>query len=896
MTHDEFTNRRPVELPASTSRIGKAIDDELAFHIEERVRELIASGVSADDARERALSEFGELAATRRDLQQIDEEASRRQSWSERGADFWIDLKRTARVLSRRPGYVAIAAFTLALGMGANAAMFAVTDRLLLSPPPHIRDARSVVHFRFDEAQPQSGRIVWVGAPYPFYRALLDARPDFDVAGYAPLSVPLRAGGTHRTGAVTAVTPGYFSLLGTRPALGRFPDRAEHADERIAVISHALWTRDLAGADVLDSVITLGTERYTIVGVAPRSFTGAGIMPVDVFIPLGSAPTLPANWQTRQNLRLLSVLARPHAGASTQAMEAQATRLYLTSRAGTPQADSTARVKASMLVPGRKPEGDMTTDARVTLWLQAVSVLVLIIAIANVANLMLLRGLERRRETAVAVALGVNRTRLVRGVVLESLLLGMAAAVLAMMMSRASGPFLWSLLLPTGADVSGTALRDSLVVGVIALGSILAMSTVPVALQLRTKVGDVLRDGSRGASRRGSLTGDLLVVVQVACAVILLVGSGLFVRSMLRLDGLDLGFQVNRIVAVHIDHGRGRDAVAARQFLEEAEARVRSVPGVEVVSTSLTAPYRPSLSPPINLPGHETLPGVGPNALGYPSFIAITPDFFATMGLTLQRGRGFGTQDGATAPLVTIVDATMARTFWPAGNAIGGCFRIGADTMPCRTVVGIVEDTKRSPIETNHSARYYLPLSQSPVSQTNHYLFARTTLAPAALIEPVRNAVIGSESSPPLVDVLPMTKFLEPYTRPWRLGRAVFVAFGVLSTIIATIGLYGVISFGILQRRRELGIRVALGATGGSVVRLVMGGAGKRTLLGLVAGSVGALLLGAGLRDVLFQTSAVDVPAYAASMIVVTLATIVACIAPAMRAVRVDPTVTLKGE
>jgi putative ABC transport system permease protein len=182
------------------------------------------------------------------------------------------------------------------------------------------------------------------------------------------------------------------------------------------------------------------------------------------------------------------------------------------------------------------------------------------------------------------------------------------------------------------------------------------------------------------------------------------------------------------------------------------------------------------------------------------------------------------------------------------------------------------------------------------VSQTNHYLFARTRLAPAALIEPVRNAVIGSESSPPLVDVLPMTKFLEPYTRPWRLGRAVFVAFGVLSTIIATIGLYGVISFGILQRRRELGIRVALGATGGSVVRLVMGGAGKRTLLGLVAGSVGALLLGAGLRDVLFQTAAADVPAYAASMIVVTLATIVACIAPAMRAVRVDPTVTLKGE
>ena len=894
MTNEEFSNRRPVEMPLNSARINRAIDDELAFHVDERIRELIASGVPPQLARERANTEFRGLDATRHDLQRIDEDASRRQSVGEHIADFWMDLKRTTRVLSRRPGYVTIAAFTLALGIGANAAMFAVTDRLLLSPPPHIRDARDVVHLRFDEAR-EAGRIVWVGAPYPFFRALLDAQPAFDIAGYLTQSMPLRTGSTHRTASVTAVTPGYFTLLGTRPALGRFFD-GDESGERAVVISHSLWTRELAESDVVGSDITLNGERYTIVGVAPRGFTGAGIAPVDAFIPLGSSPSLPANWQTRLDFRMLMMLARPHAGTTQQAMQAEATRLYQTSRRGLPQFDSTARVLTAALVPGRKPEGEMTTDARVTLWLQGVSILVLIIAIANVANLMLLRGLERRRETAVAVALGVSRMRLARSVVLESLLLGILAGLMAVMMSRWSGPFVWSLLLPVGADIASTSLRDSILIGLVTASSVVVMSVVPVALQLRTKVGDVLREAARGSSRRGSLMGDALVVIQVACAVVLLVGSGLFVRSMWRLDGLNLGFDVGRVVAVHVDHGQARDSAGAAQFLRDATARVRAVPGVDLVAASLTAPYRPSSSPTVHLPGRDQLPGVGPNALGYPTFIAITPEFFAVMGLALQRGREFGAEDGATTPLVTIVDATMARTFWPAGDAIGNCFRIGADTMPCRTIVGIVQDTRRSPIEKTHSPRYYLPLAQAPVSQTNHYLFARTALPTAALVAPVRDAILAGDAPPPLVEVSPMKKFLDPYTRPWRLGRAVFVAFGVVSTIIATIGLFGVISYGILQRRRELGIRMALGATHGTVLRLVLSGAGKRTVVGLVAGSLGAVLLGSGLEDLLFQTSAMDVPAFVASMLVVAFATVIACVVPALRATRVDPTVTLKAE
>jgi predicted permease len=902
MTHNDSSNDRPsFELPVSRQRIGRAVDDELAFHLDARVDELVASGMDPESARRSALKEFGDLDSARNELRRIDELAARRSWASEAIADLGTDARRTIRALGRRPGYAIIAILTLALGIGANSAMFALVDRLLLSPPPHIRDADNVVHLRFDEAQLQSGRIIWVRAPYPFYRALARAPRSFDVAGSTILELALRttSAGQARAATVTAVTPGYFSLLGTRPALGRFFVDGDAGDSRAAVISHALWVREFGAAeDVLGRSVTLGNEAFRIVGVAPRGFTGVRIEPVDAWIPLtATTPGLPNGWQDRPFDRGIAIIGRPYRGATRDAMLAAATQHYRASRAGTPDEDTTAFVRASGLTPGRDSDGSVTPESRVAIWLQGVSLLVLLLAVANVANLLLLRAIDRRRETGVSMALGVSRIRLVRQVVLESLALGTIAAVLAVVLTRWAGPVLWRVLLPEGAEASTTPWRDGAIVAALAVGSALAMTIVPAVLQLRTPANDALRSGSRSVSRRGSRMGDLLVIVQVACAVILLVGSGLFVRSLLRVADLDLGFKLDRAVAVQIDHTQsGVDSTVVRRYVLDAEARIRALPGVQSTAISYTAPYQASPTLPVFLPGHDKLPGVGDGALGYPSFLMVSPEFFATMGLSILQGRTFANVDAPTSPNVVIVDATMARTFWPNGNALGQCFRVGADTAPCRTVVGIVQDTRRSITGRNHALRYYLPIAQVPSGQTRRFVFVRTVGSPESMIRPLRAAATMASSSVPLVEVFPMRQLLDPYTRQWRLGRVVFVAFGLLATIIATIGLYGVIAFGVAQRRREFGIRIALGAPTATVLSSVVKSAGVRAVLGCLVGSVGAFVLGQRLRDLLFQTSATDVLVFILALLVVTGATLVACAVPAWRAVRVDPTVSLRAD
>jgi len=895
---DTTPDRRALELPANRTRIGRAVDAELAFHIDERVRELVASGVDATTARARATAEFGDLEAARLDLRRIDELAARRSLISESVADLFTDARRSARGLLRRPAYALVAIATLALGIGANSTMFSLVDRLLLSAPPYIRDPDAVVRLRFDNAQPQSGRITWVRAPYDFYRVLTEAQPRFDVAGTTVLAMTMRVNTERRAATIVATTPRYFALLGVQPVIGRFPIDHDASDARSVVLSHALWTRELGGAtDVIGRDITIGEETFRVIGVAPRGFTGDGIEPVDAWIPLTeSTPGLPRGWQTAQFDRRISVVARPAAGVTPTAMNAEATRHYLAWSMAQPNGDTTARVLLRSLVPGRDSDGAMTPESRVAVWLQAVSVLVLIIAVANVANLLLLRAIDRRRETAVCMALGVGRIRLVRHIMLESLWLGGMAAVIAAVLARWAGPFLWRLLLPAGAESSVTPWRDAAVVGALALGSALAMTVVPALLQLKTPTNDALRNGARGASRRGTVAGDVLVVVQVACAVVLLVGSGLFVRSLLRVSALDLGFQLDRVLAVRTDHGQSRaDSAVVDRFLRDAADRLRGLPGVTHVAAGLTAPYKPSMTVPVFLPGRTELPGVGQNALGYPSFFAVSPEFFATMGLTMVSGRGFGLADAGSAPRVVIVDATMARTFWPDGDALGKCFHVGADTAPCRTIVGIVEDSKRTPIETAHSLRYYLPLAQVPTGRMERYLFVRTARTPASMVAPVR-AAVTAVSATPFVEVFPMTEVLDPYTKPWRLGRAVFVAFGVLATVIATIGLYGVIAFGVTQRRRELGIRIALGAPRSRVLRSVALSAGVRMAIGCVVGAAGAVVLGRRLHDLLFRTSPTDPLVFTVALGIVVLATLAACAVPAWRAVRVDPTVSLRSE
>jgi predicted permease len=619
--------------------------------------------------------------------------------------------------------------------------------------------------------------------------------------------------------------------------------------------------------------------------------------PADAWVLMSNAtPTLPADWSTRQNVRFVSTVARLRVGVPAARVSAEASVVYRGSLAATESRDSTALIHLQDLSPGRNDMGGLIPEVRVALWLQAVSLLVLLIAIANVTNLLLLRAVDRHRETAVRLALGISRGRLFRHLALESLVLSSLGGVAAVLLAKWTGPLLWRLMLPGDASVYVAEGRMIAVTALVALAAGVLTTVLPAIVQRTTHVADLLR-GARGATRRTSSIGEGLVVLQVALTVVLIVGAGLFVRSMIRVSELDLGFAAENVVATRVNaRGAGQDSASAAATLEAARIAVQAVAGVSGVALGQTAPFRPSLNVPVFLRGSAQLPGVGPERLGYPTFFAVSPEYFDVMGIPLLRGRGFTPADQRGSARVMVVDATMARTFWPDGDALGQCLQLGADTVPCTTVVGVVRDTRRMVAGERHSLRFFLPLPQTPVRSSERYVFARTVRDARAMEPTIRSAGMAALASAPFVEVTAIERLMDPQTRQWKLGTAAFLAFGVLATLVATVGLYGVVSFGVARRDRELGVRRALGAPQSTLVGFVLRGALGRSLLGLGIGAILSYVLAKRIHDLLFRPSAADASTFGFALAIVILATIVASIAPMWRAIRADPMQALRSE
>ena len=890
-----------IELPSRSDRIDRAIDDELRAHLDERIAELTANGVSGEAARAQALYEFGDVDSARRDLRRIDERSARRIDLSEWIVDLGSDVWRTVRSLARRPAFTLTATMTLALGIGVNAVMFGLVDRLLLSPPPQLHEPNELVDLLYDTANDDGGRITWNSTSYPAYQALAGRVSSFaKTAAYAALRLGFADGPIAEEVSVSAVTRSYFETLGPRPAAGRFfvASRDAGGDARTLVISHALWSRHFsADASAIGRRVTLGGQLFTIVGVAPRGFIGVGMDPADAWVLMADGtPTLPADWATRQNIRFVSIVARLRPGIPAARASTEASRVFRGSLADAQSRDTTAIVRLRDMSPGRNDMGGLIPEVRVALWLQGVSLLVLLIAIANVTNLLLLRAVDRYRETAVRLALGISRSRLIRHLALESLVLATVGGLAAILLARTAGPLLWRLMLPGNSAMYVAHARLVAITALAALTSAALITVLPILMQRAVHVVDLLR-GARGASQRTSSIGEALVVLQVALTVVLIVGAGLFVRSMVRVSQLDLGFAAENIVATRVNlRGAGQDSVSATAMLLAARASVERVAGVSGVALGQTAPFRPSLNLPVFLRGSAQLPGVGPERLGYPTFFAVSAEYFDVMGIPLLRGRAFTPADQRGSARVMVVDATMARTFWPDGDALGQCLQLGADTVPCTTVVGVVRDTRRMIAGESHSLRYFLPLSQTPIRSSERYVFARTARSARSMEATIRSAVMAALASAPFVEVTAIERLMNPQTRQWKLGTAAFLVFGVLATLVATIGLYGVVSFGVARRQRELGIRRALGAPRSTLLGFVLRGALGRSIVGLVVGGLLAYVLSQRIRDLLFRPTGADASTYAVAVAIVIAATVVASIAPAWRAIRADPMQALRSE
>ncbi len=892
---------RRFRLPGLPRRVERDVDDELRFHLEMRAAELERSGLSPNHAREEAERRFGDVPGARAELAVIDQRRLRDERRAELVGGMLRDFRYAFRALRHEPGFTLAVVATIGFGLGATSAMFGILDRLLLQPPPHIADPNTIGKIYYTEF------FSWIGGPvtqsstsYPDFLTIRDNVPALrGVAAYFPNQASLGRGRNARQARRVSVSGEYFRVLGVQPALGRFwgPEVDEQSfGAALAVISDGFWRRQFGRDEgVIGRTIELDATSFTIVGVAPPGFTGVDLRPVDVWVPLGTvgAAMVGDGWAEASGWRWIRLVGRLADSATRAQFDAQATASYRAALRERNRPDSTAKVTLGSIIAARGPNGSGSgaTEARIALWLSGVALLVLAIACANAANLLLARSLRRRREIGVRVAIGASRARLVRQMFVESIVVALLGGGTGLVLARWGGGFLRALLLPDIAwrenalDPRLLAVAGGLIV-VVAL----ATGVAPIMQTLSTNLTENLKGGVReGVSGRSRLRA-ALVLVQATLSVVLLVGAGLFVRSLRNVRGIELGFDASRVLLIDLNLNNV-DAEVRGELYQTARDRVALLPLVEQASVATSAPFWSAMSTSLRIPGLDSLPR---SSDGGPYYNAVTPEFFATLGTPIVRGRGFLESDDRGAR-VAVVSETMARMLWRGEEPIGKCMYVGADTVPCSTVVGVAHDARRQSLTDDAPVlQYYVPLEQRQVSTGLRVLFVRTRGDPQMALEGVRREVQSVSTDLPFPTVQYVSRQIEDEVRPWKLGATLFTVFGTLALGLATLGLYSVVAYSVMQRRHEMGVRVALGARGIDVAHLVLTETLRVIGLGLGLGITIAVIAGRWIEPMLFQISPRDPLVF--SSVTVTLLVVGACasLVPARRAALVSPAEVLK--
>lgn len=882
----------------------RELDDELQFHRELEEMQQRSAGSGPNDARAAARWRLGSPTYHR-------EEARHMTGFG------WLvslsqDVRFVARSLRRDPAFTAFVVATLALGIGANAAMFGVVDRLLLRGPEHVRDSGRVMRLYLTDRPPGMSEYTTGTFGYVTYEVLRAGTHSFaDLAVYNHPDVIVGQGADARKLPASYVSASFFPLLGVQPALGRFFNAQEDATtgaRHVAVIGEGLWSREFArDPHVLGRTIVIGDEPYTIVGVAPRGFTGAELEPVDLWLPMSVlGPRVTQDWTHAWNAQWMRVIGRLKPGVSPEQAAAEATAVQRSASSASGSFTPQARLS---LRPLRYDErGAEPAEDAVSRWLVGVTLIVLLIACANVTNLLLARAVKRRRELTVRLALGVGRWRLARLLLAESVLLALAGSLAGLVVAYFLASVLRRVLLPAVAWTSSPLDGRALVAATAMAGIVgLVIGLAPALRATRADLSSGLKAGARDSGGRRSRLRTGLTVAQAALSVVLLVGAGLFVRSLWNVRSLDLGFDPERVLSVGIEWpglGRiadplARDQARARRkaFYASALERVRALPGVETAALTVGMPFRMSFRVQVHLPGQDSLPRF---PSGTPNISAVTSDYFATMGTRLLRGRTFTMGDHAGTERVAVVNSTMARTLWPGTSAIGECLLIrygrNQPEQPCTRVVGVVADARQFRLREPPHMQYYVPLGQEAGFSGTLLLVRPTRGDPAALAPTVRHALFGLDRSLPYIDAQTVQDLVDPQARPWRLGASVFGFAGLLALLVAAVGFYGLWSYLVAQRTREIGVRIALGARAGRIVGLVLREGLAMTLLGVAMGAALALAASRYLRSLLFDTSPRDPTVYAIVAVSMVSVAVMASMLPAWRANRVDPIEALRAE
>jgi predicted permease len=883
-------------------RLEREMAEEIQFHRNLAERDARAAGLTPAEASYEAKRRFGNATA-------VAEES--RDRWSLPRLDqIQQDVRYALRGLRRSPGFTTTAVVTLALGIGANVAMFSVVDQLMFKPYPYLRDpatARRIYTWAIDRGQEQ----VRGGE----YTRLLDLRrftTSFSqFAGFATQSLAVGFGEQARDRRIATVSGTFWDFFDAKPVLGRFFTPAEDQTPRgaeVSVLSYSFWQSEFGGSrDVIGKRLQVGHIPTTIVGVAPRGFIGIFDPEPAIYIPItlyaGSNQNLQDRneYYTRYNWGWMSTMVRQKPGVSQAAADADVTQAFRRSWALSEEQDG-----AIVDLDRDRPRGvsgplklaagpTATAESKMAIWVAGVTLIVLLIACANVANLSLARAIRRQREIAVRLALGVSRTRLTAQMLLESVLLAVIGGIAGVIVAH-WGSVAIQRMLVTSTDVLRPSLTDWRMlgmVGALVVGAALVAGTAPAIIAGRGDLAPTLRGGSRGGvAHRSGLRGALLVM-QGALSVVLLIGASLFVLSLRHVRDFRMGYDAEEVIVVGTNmRGHPIDSVGRMTMRRDLLARAQSTGGVQHAAITTSIPLSSTSSMGLYVTGIDSVA-----RLGRFTYQVTTPDYFKAMGTRIVRGRAFTEADREGSALVVVVSESMAGVLWPGREAIGQCVRLRADSLPCRTVIGIAEDIVQQPNQMTEGKRfsYYVPLYQfQPQGQT--YMVVKMRADADAQLENVRRSLARVMPGPSYPTVRTMESLVGGTQRSWRLGANLFVIFGVLALVVAAVGLYGVIGYNVSQRMHELGVRVALGAQSRDILGLVVGQGARFALAGVVVGTVLALIASRWVQPLLFEQSARDPLVFATVGGIMLVVALVACASPARRAAGADPNAALRSE
>jgi predicted permease len=856
------------------------LDEEMRYHLERDIEQNIQSGMTREEARYAALKSFGGLTQSKEECRDA------------RGVTFiedtLQDIRYSLRLMVKNPAFTLIVVLTLTLGIGANSAIFSFANGILLRPLPYPQSDRLAV---LDETALKRG-IDSMSVSYPNFLDWREQNTVFeDIAThYGTSRFSLSGIGQPETIRGSYISHGLLEVLRVQPILGRTFTEAEDRpeDDVVAILGYDLWQKHFGGDQtIIGRKIMVNSRQRTVVGVMPPGFKYPEIS--EIWTPLA----LTTNEFTRTD-HGLSAIARLKDGVNIEQAQAEMNNIAARIEQQNPVTNEGLGVSVTSL--HKSLAGDYREGLLILL---GVVGCVLLVACVNVANLMLARASARQKELALRAALGASRWRVIRQLLIESLMLAVIGGVLGLALSK------WALYLLLqaipiklpywmnfGLDVrvlgftAGVAVLTGLIFGV-----------MPALQSSRVDLNDTLKEGGRGAlTSSGSHSRSLLVVTEIALSLVLLVGAGLMIQSFLRLRRVNVGLDPKNVLtmSVGLPFAKYAEAEQRATFFKNLVDRVKGIPGVEAAGATSTLPLSGgNWGRSLTVEGHPVL------SVGQAPMIqhtVVTPAYFQTMGIHLLSGRDFTEADRTGAPLVTIVDQRLAEQYWPNESPIGKRVRFGPpeDNEPWHTVIGVVSAVRHQRMQEETRNSVYLPHLQIPVGGLA--VVAHTSSDPKNIIAAVRREVAQLDADLPVSNVATMEEVMADSIWQPRLYAMLFAVFAGGALVLAVIGIYGVMAYIVITRTHEIGIRMALGATARDVFRLIVGRGMKLTAIGLLLGVGGAFALTRLMRGLLFNISATDPVTFVLISLLLAVAAFLACYIPARRATKVDPLVALRYE